>query len=186
MGFSDSLKKDKNYFKEIENKVLKGTDGIKSFEQTIDGLSDVITAKPAKQGNNVFLTIDKNLQTAMETQLSETISHISNTVAPDCKSGSAVCIDVNSGEILAIASHPSYIPSEYNKKYNELIKNPGNPVWNRAIGGAYEPGSTFKMLTAIAAIEEGVISPTEVVLDNGVYKYYKAFGKENSEYVVTS
>ncbi len=163
-------------------KYLKGTDGIKGFEQTLSGLSDVITSKPAKQGNNVFLTIDKDVQQVMEKSLAETIGIINHGYASDCTSGSAVCIDVNSGEIIAIASYPSYNPSEYNKKYNELIKNPGNPVWNRAIGGAYEPGSTFKMLTAIAAIEEGVISTNDVILDNGVYKYYKDYQPQCMEW----
>ncbi len=163
-------------------KYLKGNDGIKGFEQTLSGLSDVITAKPAEQGNNVFLTIDKNVQKVMESTLESTINLISSGYAPDCNSGSAVCIDVNNGEIIAMASYPAYVPSEYNKKYNELIKNPGNPVWNRAIGGAYEPGSTFKMLTAIASLEEGIVSPNELILDNGVYRYYKDYQPQCMEW----
>ncbi len=160
---------------------LKGTDGIKGFEQTLDGLSDVVTSTPAKKGDNVYLTIDYNIQYAMEKALEQTIKNIQQSVS-DCDAGSAVCIDVTSGEILGIASYPSYIPSEYNKKYNELIKNPANPVWNRAIGGAYEPGSTFKMLTGIAALEEGVIEPYATILDEGVYKYYNDYRPQCMEW----
>ena len=160
---------------------LKGNDGIKGFEQTLDGLSNVVTSQQAEKGDNVYLTIDFNIQSAVENALKNTINNIQQSVS-DCNAGSAVCIDVNSGEILAIASYPSYVPSEYNKKYNELIKNPANPVWNRAIGGAYEPGSTFKMLTGIAAIEEGIIGPYDVILDEGVYKYYKDYRPQCMEW----
>ena len=160
---------------------LKGTDGIKGFEQTLDGLSDVVTSKQAQKGDNVYLTIDFNVQNAMEKALESTITNLQKSVS-DCNAGSAVCIDVNSGEILAMASYPSYIPSEYNKKYNELIKNPANPVWNRAIGGAYEPGSTFKMVTGIASVEEGIIGPYDVILDEGVYKYYNDYRPQCMEW----
>ena len=160
---------------------LKGTDGIKGFEQTIDGLSDVVTSMPAEKGDNVYLTIDYRVQNAMEKSLEQTIKNIQQSVS-DCNAGSAVCIDVNSGEILGIASYPSYVPSEYNKKYNELIKNPANPVWNRAIGGAYEPGSTFKMVTGIGALEEGIIGPYDTILDEGVYKYYNDYRPQCMEW----
>ena len=160
---------------------LKGNDGIKGFEQTLDGLSNVVTSKQAEKGDNVYLTIDYNVQKAVEDALKNTITNLQQSVS-DCNAGSAVCIDVNSGEILAIASYPSYVPSDYNKKYNELIKNPANPVWNRAIGGAYEPGSTFKMLTGIASIEEGIIGPYDVILDEGVYKYYNDYRPQCMEW----
>lgn len=160
---------------------LKGKDGIKGFEQTIDGLSDVVTSMPAEKGDNVYLTIDFSIQRAMEEALEQTVKNIQQSVS-DCNAGSAVCIDINSGEILGIASYPSYVPSEYNKKYNELIKNPANPVWNRAIGGAYEPGSTFKMLTGIAALEEGIIGPYDTILDEGVYKYFNDYRPQCMEW----
>ncbi len=153
---------------------LKGEDGIQGFEQTIKGSENIVTTVPAKQGNNVMLTIDKELQEVTENALKETIESISQSVA-DCNAGSVVCLDVNNGEILSIASFPSYHPAEYNKKYNSLIKNPANPVWNRAIGGAYEPGSTFKMLTAIAALEENIIEPSDLILDEGKYKFYNDY-----------
>lgn len=162
-------------------KYLKGVDGIQGFEQTLDGLSDIVTSKSAKKGNNVYLTIDYNVQKRMEDALEETIKNINRSV-PDCTAGSAVCIDVSNGEIVAIASYPSYDPSQYNKKYNELIKDPSNPVWNRSIGGAYEPGSTFKMLTGIAALEEGIIGADDTILDEGVYKYYKDYRPQCMEW----
>jgi len=150
---------------------LKGEDGIRGFEQTIENSENIVTSIPAQKGDNVMLTIDRELQEVTEKALEDTIKSISNSV-PDCNAGSVVCIDVNNGEILSMASYPSYNPWEYNKKYNKLIKDPANPVWNRAIGGAYEPGSTFKMLTAVAALEEGIIKGDDVILDEGKYTYY--------------
>ncbi len=162
-------------------KYLKGEDGKKGFEQTASGFGDQIITKQAKHGNNVFLTIDLGLQRAMEDSLKDTIKSISKSIF-DCDAGSAVCIDVNSGEILAMASYPTYHPAEYNLKYDELIKNTANPIWNRAIGGAYEPGSTFKMVTAISALQEGVVGPYETIYDNGIYKYYRDYQPRCLEY----
>jgi len=176
--------KDKNYSMDaligkqgielVYEEYLKGEDGIQGFEHTIEGSENIITSVPARQGDNVMLTIDRDLQEVTERSLEDTIKSLSRSV-PDCNAGSVVCIDVNNGEILAMASYPSYQPSDYNKHYNRLIKDPANPVWNRAIGGAYEPGSTFKMLTAIAALEEDVINPSDVILDEGKYKFYNDY-----------
>ena len=71
-----------------------------------------------------------------------------------------------------MASLPNYNPAEYSKNYTELFNNPQNPLLNRALGGAYTPGSTFKPLTSIAALEEGIITPSTKIADMGVYKYY--------------
>ncbi len=158
----------------VYERYLKGEDGIRGFEQTIEGSENIVTSVPAKKGNNVMLTIDRDLQEVTEKSLEDTIRSISASV-PDCNAGSVVCIDVNNGEILSMASYPSYNPWEYNKKYDNLIKNPANPVWNRAIGGAYEPGSTFKMLTAIAALEEGIVETDDVIFDEGKYTFYKDY-----------
>ena len=154
---------------------LRGVDGIKGIASTDSESDDIVQAVPAKSGNQVLLTIDEPIQKTMEDGLKNTIYNISNSSAPDCNAGAAVCIDVNTFEILGIASYPSYNPYEYNKKYNQMLKNPANPLWNRALAGTYEPGSTFKMLTAIAALEEGVVTPDETILDEGVYKYYKDY-----------
>ena len=153
---------------------LKGEDGIRGFEHTIENSENIVTSVPAQKGDNVVLTIDRDLQEVTEKALAETIRSISASV-PDCNAGSVVCVDVNNGEILSMASYPSYNPWEYNKKYNQMIKDPANPVWNRAIGGAYEPGSTFKMLTAIAALEEGTVKGDDLILDEGKYTFYEDY-----------
>lgn len=147
---------------------LRGQDGINGISVG-DADNNIVESVPAKAGNQVLLTIDKDVQKTLEKFLESTIL---NSYTPDCDAGAGVCIDVNSGEILAIASYPSYDLTSYNKDYDKLLANSANPLWNRAISGTYEPGSTFKMLTAIAALEEGIISPEETILDKGVYEYY--------------
>ncbi len=151
---------------------LRGKDGIKGI--TLADMSDgnIVESVPAKAGNQVLLTLDLEMQKTLEDSLKTTIL---NSYAPDCDAGAGVCIDVNTGEILAIASYPTYDLATYNKNYNKLLKNTANPLWNRALAGTYEPGSTFKMLTAIASLEEGIITPEQTILDKGVYQYYEDY-----------
>jgi len=98
----------------------------------------------------------------------------------DASSGAAVVIDVNSGEVLAMASYPSYDPSvflagpqdkEAQKTINALLTDEKNkPLFNRAIQGAYTPGSTFKPLISIAGLETGAITPqNSYITDRGTH-----------------
>ena len=151
---------------------LRGKDGIKGIARTESDGNDIVESIPAKAGNQVILTLDTPLQKTLEENLKNTIYDISASSAPDCNAGAAVCIDINNFEVLGIASYPSYVPSEYNKKYNQMLNNPAKPLWNRALAGTYEPGSTFKMLTAIAGLEENVVTSSETIYDEGVYKFY--------------
>jgi penicillin-binding protein 2 len=88
------------------------------------------------------------------------------------KSGAAVALDVRNGEILAMASYPTYDPAQFNQNYDELIHDPDKPMLNRALNGTYPPASTFKMVTAVAGLETSVITPKEIINDTGVYNYY--------------
>ena len=81
-------------------------------------------------------------------------------------------MDVKTGEILAIASYPDFDPSSFDENYEKLIKDSGKPMFNRAISGTYPPGSVFKIITAIAGLEEKVITPSETIVDKGQYEYY--------------
>lgn len=71
-----------------------------------------------------------------------------------------------------MASWPTFDPARFNEDYRMLESDPNKPIWNRAIGGTYAPGSTFKMLTSIAALESGVITPQTIIKDEGIYKAY--------------
>ena len=157
---------------------LRGKDGVSSVEQNIDGkMSRVLDSTPPIPGNYAVLTLDAELQRTLEESLSLNIQRLRGLPdSHDASGGSAVVIDVNSGEVLAMASYPTFDPNEFNQKYKELMADKNRPMFNRAIGGQYAPGSTFKILTAIAALEEGIVTPTETIVDEGVYKFYENSG----------
>lgn len=156
---------------------LRGKDGIKQLDMSVDGtITDEYITQEAVAGSDVILTIDANLQAATEKALANNIKKIARggfSKRSDAKAGAAVVMNVKTGEILAMASYPDYEPELFvngisQKKLDEY--NKGDNIFNRAISGVYAPGSTFKMITAIAGLETGVITPTEKINDIGVYK----------------
>ena len=117
---------------------------------------------PAIPGNNIRLTIDSDLQEVAYDAL-------------EGKVGSAVAIDVNSGEILAMVSRPSFDPSKFSRKlttkyWNSILENEHNPMRDRSIQEHYAPGSTFKTISALAALEEKVIDHNTEFECNGALK----------------
>lgn len=159
---------------------LRGENGIKGSEYNVDGKSvTIINKKETKPGANVTLTIDSELQEIAERSLEKNIKNISSSggekSGKDADSGAAVVIDVKNGDVLVCASYPTYNLSEFNNIYSSLVSDPSKPLWNRAVSGTYAPGSTFKPLTAIAALETGAITPTEKINDEGVYRFYKDY-----------
>ncbi len=151
---------------------LKGEDGASAIYKNISGSEgQTIAENNPKTGNYAMLTIDAQLQQTLESALAETIGRIQEEFS-DAQSGAAVVMDVKSGDVLAMASCPTYSIETFNEDYRSLIENPLYPLWNRAIGGAYAPGSTYKMVTAVAALSEDVIGEKDTINDTGVYKYY--------------
>ncbi|MBQ7097240.1 MAG: penicillin-binding protein 2 [Clostridia bacterium] len=170
-GMNDIIGKEG--LEKVLEKYLKGKDGYKQVEQTKKGkVSQTFKVEPAKTDYYAVLTLDSELQKVLEKSLAENIEKTRGEKGTDCFSGAAVAVDIASGEVLAMASLPGFDPAEYTAHYNELLKDPQNPLFNRALSGAYTPGSTFKPLTSIAALEEGLITPTSTIVDQGVYKYY--------------
>lgn len=177
-GMNDMIGKD-GLEKTLEQ-YLKGENGIKSTTRTLDTLTGFESSDvPAKVGNNVILTLDVELQKTAEKALADTIAQIKqnglkkeNKAGADAGGGAVVVTDVNNGEILAMATYPTYNITTFNDDYEKLESNPLYPMLNRAISGSYAPGSVFKILTAIAGLEEGVINRNEVIECKGVYEYY--------------
>ena len=135
----------------VYDNILRGKAGKKIIE--VDALGSIVRVvriqKPVK-GKDIKLTIDVDLQVEAEKSLRG-------------KAGAVVAIKPGTGEILAMASAPSFDPNIFVRGIKEgdwekLIKNPGKPLLNRAIQSRYPPGSTFKIITAIAALEEGLVS----------------------------
>ena len=155
---------------------LKGENGTKQIDMTVDGTStgEYVT-KEAVGGANVVLTIDANLQSVTENALKNNIEKIKSGgfgKTYNAQGGSAVVMNVKTGEVLAMVSYPDYEPSQFlngisQAKYNEY--NANSALMNRAIQGTYAPGSIFKMVTAIAGLQEGKITTRERINDTGIY-----------------
>ncbi len=139
---------------------LRGVNGGQQVE--VDSLGRelrVLQEQEAIPGNTLVLSIDLELQQAAETALGDRV-------------GSIVAIDPRSGELLAIVSHPSFDPNHFTRgiraaEWQELLDHPRHPLTDRATQGQYPPGSTFKIIMAAAALEEGIINPFTRIHCNG-------------------
>lgn len=153
---------------------LKGTDGSRLIERNAAGeVLNVSTINEPTQGDSVVLTIDKQLQITTQNALRDVIHDLQRyKETRDANIGAAVVVQVDTGEVLASASYPTYDLAEYTKNYTELSTNENKPLFNRAFNGTYAPGSTFKMATAIAVLEEGIATPATKIRDEGVYRKY--------------
>lgn len=160
---------------------LKGRNGTKQIDMDVDGTTTAeYISEEAIAGSDVVLTIDANLQKVTENALASNIQKIASGgfgKAYDAKAGACVVMNVNTGEVLAMASYPDYNPSDFvggisNEAWNNYANNPAKPLVDKTIQNSYSPGSTFKMITAIAGLESGAIKINEKINDTGVYKKY--------------
>jgi len=152
---------------------LRGTDGRRliTTDETGKITGELYTREP-QPGGTVALTLDIDLQADVETALAETISGMIDKDSNE-RGGAAAVVSVGTGEVLALASYPTYDLSTFNEDYDELVNDQRLPMFNRATQGIYAPGSTFKMVTAVAALESGIITPSSIIQDRGIYTYYK-------------
>ncbi|MBE6699035.1 MAG: hypothetical protein E7584_02190, partial [Ruminococcaceae bacterium] len=156
---------------------LRGTDGKMRIKEDKNGnVTEVEVLTQAVAGNDVYLTIDINLQIAAEDGLAENVEYVFNQSlgiaenGAECNSGAAVAMNPNTFEVLAIASYPTYDLTTYNADYNLLVQDPARPLTNRAIDGFYAPGSTLKPGMAAIALTDGVLSSWEDITCTGRYK----------------
>lgn len=153
---------------------LRGQNGKETIE--IDSTGAVVSTTvtdPPQAGDSVWLTIDSDLQRAANETLAEKIS---SGLREDCVAGAAVALDVNSGAVLACASYPTFDLNRYvsdDEYLTALYADETQPLFNRGLNGIFTPGSCFKPLVALAALEEGVITDTDTPVDcDGAYHYY--------------
>ncbi len=169
-GMNDIIGKDG--LEKVLERYLRGTDGYKSVSMEKNGsATELLESQPVKPGNYAKLTLDVKLQLATEQALKE---NISSAVGSD-GAGGAIAIIPSTGEVLALASYPSYDPANFVKEYDKLLASKSKPLVNRALDGVYSPGSTFKPLTAIAGLESGVISPDTYLEDKGKYTFFRDY-----------
>ena len=160
---------------------LKGQDGTKQIDMAVDGtITSEYISEEAVAGSDIVLTIDSNLQKITEQALEANIKKIASGGfgrVYNTNAGSCVVMNVKTGEILAMASYPNYDPADFvggisTDKWNQYNTDQAKPLMNKAVQNSYEPGSIFKMVTAIAGLESGVITRTEKINDTGIYRKY--------------
>ncbi|WP_052291933.1 penicillin-binding protein 2 [Natranaerobius thermophilus] len=124
-------------------------------------------------GNNLHLTIDVELQEFVSESLDHAIETIREEEGEEYEDhlggASAVVMNPDNGEILSMVSLPKYDPNTLYENYADLIEDSTRPLRNRAISETYPPGSTYKMVTALAALEENELAAEETILDEGRY-----------------
>ena len=159
---------------------IRGRRGAELVEVNVHGkeIKNLGKIDPAS-GYNMVLTIDSDLQKAAWQAL-------------EGRAGSAVVLDTRDGSVLAMVSSPSFDPNLFNsgisnEQWNELQNNPFAPLSNKAISGQYPPGSTYKLIVAAAALEEGIITPDTKVLCKGSFtlgnRTYRCWNKHGHGYV---
>jgi penicillin-binding protein 2 len=153
---------------------LRGTPGGREVEVNARG-EEIGAAgeKAAIPGKGLVLTLDANLQKAAEESLAAQIA-VSRSIGEPAKGGGVVVVDVRSGAVLVLASSPAFDPNAFAggisaKDWAALLDNPDNPLTDRVTQNAYPPGSVFKIVTAAAALDRGLVTPAEIFDDKGVY-----------------
>jgi penicillin-binding protein 2 len=151
------------------DRYLRGEPGVRRIEVNAEGLPVPVNVAPTqpKAGHNLRLTISLGLQREAEKALSEAKEHAQAGGKP-AVAGAFLAMDPLNGEILAIGSSPSFNPNKFSKhlsksEYEALVGtgSSGGPLTDRAVNGQYPTGSTFKPITAMAALEGGILSPSE-------------------------
>lgn len=172
---------------------LHGTDGL--LETTLLSTGEVLEQKYLKTpepGDNVELTIDLGLQMTAENALAQVIQNLqengvgSKQEGKDADSGAVVAVDVKTGEVLLSASYPTYDPARYREDFNELSQADGNPLYDHALLATYAPGSIYKMVTGVAAMDYAGWGRYRQVTDLGVYTKYADQGYTPACHIWTS
>lgn len=173
------------HYKELgyPNNATVGVAGVElAFEEALHGVSgtrrtvkdqdgNMISQEWSREpepGDNAVLTLDISLQATVEDLLAQ---YVARQDEEHQKPMAAAVVDM-SGGVLALASNPTFDLASFRENYNALLEDPQSPMLNRATHGLYAPGSTFKMLTAVAALSEGVITTTDRIQCTGTYTFY--------------
>jgi len=147
--------------------VLRGTYGSEKIEVNAKGRKqNIISEIPSTPGQNIHLTIDAAMQAKMEQIMNTYMAKAGKT------KGAAVVLDPNTGNILALVSLPGFNNNDFSggiseTNYKKYIQNPNHPLFNRAIAGTYPSGSTIKPAYALAALQDGIITPYTTVNSTG-------------------
>ncbi len=153
----------KSGIEKVYDMALRGTAGNSQVEVNAYGrVIRELAREEGRPGDDLTLTIDAGLQRFVVDRLGK-------------ESASVVVLDVHTGEVMAMASNPAYDPNAFNRglssaEWKALVSNPRKPLTNKAVSGQYPPGSTFKMVVALAALESGVVTSDHRVFCTGSIK----------------
>ena len=151
---------------------LAGRDGTRLITTNQEGkiTSEIYSIEP-EPGGTVALTIDIDFQAQVEAILTQAVEAMNAEDEDALRGAAAAVVSVKDSEVLALATYPTFSQRTYGEDYPVLSQNPASPYTNRAISGAYAPGSTFKPLTAVAALESGIITPAAKINALGSWTY---------------
>ncbi len=158
---------------------LRGQDGVMVIRYDKNGnqIEKYYEVEPT-HGNDVYLTIDIDLQIASEQGLKENLE--SADLVDTAKGGAITVVDPNTGEVLALASYPTYdLTRLSDAEYYQSLQTPRSPMLNRALKGIYPPGSTYKIGAALAALEEGKLGDGTVFDENTLFECDQVFRHPN-------
>ena len=174
-ALTDTIGKDG--IEKICEDLLRGTDGYRYIEVNSSGaVTSELEGKAAVFGSDVILTIGKNMQKITEESLKNAVENARKQNGEKAATAAAaVFMDLETAEILSMASNPDYNLSTFYEDYATLSKSPNSPYVNRVVSGTFPPGSTWKLITAIAGLEEGVITKNTTYLCTGRYTYYEDY-----------
>lgn len=153
---------------------LHGTDGIRLDEVTPDGtvVRSWYEVEP-KPGNNVEVSLDLMMQIAAEDEMAAVIESLRDQEegksGQDAEGAAVVAIDVKTGQVLVCASYPTYDPAQLLADYTNISNQAYKPLLNRALTGTYPPGSTYKMVMAIAGIQTETVTAETTIRDRGKF-----------------
>ena len=151
---------------------LRGKDGKRVVTSNAEGkvISELYSVEP-EPGQSVALTLDIDFQEDVERILAESVGRMIEADGID-RGAAAAVVQVGTGDVLALASYPTYSLKTFNRDFAALNTDSRRPMLNRATQWAFAPGSTFKPAVAVAALESGVITPSTRITDRGAYHYY--------------
>ncbi len=159
---------------------LKGKNGTREvsldYSGKVIGVSETLAPEC---GYSVYLTLDPKLQKATQEALANRIETMASTYdkkdGSQAKGGSAVAVNVKTGDVLAMATYPSYDNSTFNQDYYDLINNDLDPLVNRSLQGLYAPGSCFKPVTAVAGYSCGALEKNTTYYCNHTFTYFEDY-----------
>lgn len=153
-------------------KYLRGQDGEITYK--IDSKGQIISSEVTKEpvpGNTIRLTLDKTIQKAAQQSLKDVID-LCNSANVKVNAGSAVVLNVKTGGVITAVNYPTYTYEQEENDYESLLEDENKPLFDRAFNGQYPPGSAFKPLVALTALQLNKITPTETITCTGRYTYF--------------